>query len=121
MSLLRYLDKFLSTLCTRVKSSRPDEFFKKGVSKNFTNSKENIFAEVSFAIMLQAGGRQLYSMQNLAEVLSCEFCENFQGIYCANVFAGLPLKNKIFAKLLSVNLWAFTIYRTGMLFVCLYN
>ena len=36
MSLLEYLDTFLSTLCTwRVRGSRPKEFFKQGVLQNF--------------------------------------------------------------------------------------
>ena len=36
MSLLQYLNTFLSNLCTSsVRNSRPEEFFKKGVLKKF--------------------------------------------------------------------------------------
>ena len=61
MSLLQYLDKFLYTLRTwRVSSSRPEEFYEKGVLKIPQNLQENIYAGVSFAIKLQAGGLQLH-------------------------------------------------------------
>ena len=37
MFLLQYLDMFLSTLCTRrIRSSRPEDFYKKGVLKYST-------------------------------------------------------------------------------------
>ena len=65
---------FYLLLCTwRVRISRPEEFCKKGVLKNSTNSQENICSGVSFAIKLQAGGLQLYQIQNLVQVLSCKF------------------------------------------------
>ena len=51
------------------------------------NSQENNCAGVSFAII-----------QNLVEVLPCEFCENFKNIDFENVCEGLPLKNKIFTR-----------------------
>ena len=42
MFLLQYLDTFLSNLCTwRVRSSRPEEFFKKGVLKRSTKFTGN--------------------------------------------------------------------------------
>ena len=62
------------------------------------HSKENICAGISFAIKLQAGGLQLHLKQNLVEVLSCEFCEIFKDIYFANIYEGLPIKNKIFTR-----------------------
>ena len=82
MSLLQYLDTFLSTLCTwRVRSSRRKEFFKKGILKKFTTFT----------------GKHLHRVlaQNLVEVLCCEFCKIFKDIYFAKVCEDLPLKNKI--------------------------
>ena len=44
---------FYRLLCTwRVRSTRLEEFYTKGVLKNSTNSKENICAGISFAIKL---------------------------------------------------------------------
>ena len=70
--------RFYLLLCTwRVRSGRPEEFFKKGVLKNSANSQESICAGVSFSIKLQAGCMQLHNMQNLVQVLSCKFSEIF--------------------------------------------
>ena len=62
------------------------------------NSQENICAELSFAIKVEAGGFQLHWIQNLIEVLSFEFWEIFKNIYFVNVYKGLPLNNKIFTR-----------------------
>ena len=53
--------RFYLLLCTRiVGSSRPEEFYEKGILKNSTDSQENICAGVSFAIKLQARCLQLH-------------------------------------------------------------
>ena len=53
--------RFYLLSCTwRVRSSRLEDFYKKGVLKNSTNSQDNICSVVSFAIKLQAEGLQLY-------------------------------------------------------------
>ena len=62
------------------------------------HSQENICAGVSFAIKLQAGGLKFHEIQNLVEVLSCEFCKIFKDVYFANVCEGLLLKNKTFTS-----------------------
>ena len=73
MSLLQYLDTFWSTLCTwRVRSSRPKEFFKKGVLKNFTT----------------------FTGEHLNQSL---FCNKAAG-WRPNVCEGVPLKNKILTR-----------------------
>ena len=55
-------------------------------------------------------------MQNLIEVLSCEFCEIFKNIYFANLYEGLPLKNKIFARISFCKIWSFYYKRNKQLF-----
>ena len=58
MSLLQYLKAFLPTLCTwRVRNSRLEELYWKGVQKIPQILQENICADVSVAIKMQAGGR----------------------------------------------------------------
>ena len=51
------------------RSSLPEVFHKKGVLRNFQNSRENTCAWVSFLIKVQAKG------ESLAQVFFCEFCE----------------------------------------------
>ena len=49
MSLLQYIEMFLSTLCTwRVRSSRPEKFYKKGIFKNSTKFTEKHLRQCLF-------------------------------------------------------------------------
>ena len=76
------------------------------------NSQENICAEVSFAIKLQAGGLQLHWIKNL----SGEFCEIFKNNYFANVCEALPLKSKIFTRVSFRKILGFCYKRNRKLF-----
>ena len=117
MSLLQYLYTFLSILILEApevaarKSSMKKVFLK--IPQNF---QENICAEVSFTVKLQAGGPQLHEMQNLVQVLSSEFCEIFKNIYFANVCEGLPLKSKIFTGVSFRKILGFYYKRNRQLF-----
>ena len=60
MSLLQYLDTFLSTLFTwTIRSSRLEDSKENMILKIPQNLQENICVRVSFAIKLQAAGLQL--------------------------------------------------------------
>ena len=49
-------------------------------------------------------------------MLSCEFCEIFWNIYFANVYEGLPLKNKIFARVSFCKILGFYYKRNTQIF-----
>ena len=53
---------------------------KKGVLKISQNLQENICARVSFLMKLQAAPVTFFKKETLAQVFSCEFCENFKNI-----------------------------------------
>ena len=60
------------------------------------NSQENLYTWVSFVIKLKTGGLQLYEMETLVRVFSCEFYETLKKIYFVKVCDDLFLKSKIF-------------------------
>ena len=45
------------------------------------NSQENTCARVSFLIQLQASAWNFIKKEVLAQVFSCEFCENFKNSF----------------------------------------
>ena len=55
-------------------------------------------------------------MQNVIEVLFCEFCEIFKNIYYANVCEGLLLKKKIFTRVSIPKILDFYYKRNRQLF-----
>ena len=97
ISLLQYLDTFLSTLCTwRVRSSRPEDFFKKSVLKNFRAFTGKHRFQGLFCDKV-AGWRPATSL-NTKSGAFLWILRIFKDIYFANVCESLPLKNKIFTR-----------------------
>ena len=65
-----------STRCFISRSSRSEIFCKKDVLRISQNSQEDACARVSFLINLQEPAWNFIKKETLAQVFSCEFCEN---------------------------------------------
>ena len=77
----RELSKLSKNILTLFRSSRPEVFCKKVFLKISQNSQENICARVSFFIRLQAEACNFIKKENLTQVFSYEFCENFNNTF----------------------------------------
>ena len=70
-------------------------FYKKGVLEISKNSQENTCVRVSFLIKLLPEACNFIKKEALAQVSSCEFCENFKNTFfyrtspvaCSRVFS----------------------------------
>ena len=102
MPLLQYLDTLLSTLCTwRVRSSRLEEFYKKGVLKYSTKFARKTCNFIKYILRYR---------------LSRKFCEIFKNIYFSNVCESRLWRVRYFLEFLSVNILGFYYKRKRQLF-----
>ena len=98
---LQYLETFLSFLCTRrARSSRLEEVFIKKVLKNSAHYTRKHLHRGLFCYKAARWRTATTLMQNLVQVLSCEFWEIFKNICFAHACKSLPLKSKIFTGVL---------------------
>ena len=116
MSLLKYPDTFLSTLCTwKVKTSRREEFFKKGVLKKSTTFTGKHLHRGLFCNKA-VGWRHAISLNTESgRGASCEFWEIFNNIYFVNVCESLLPWNKFFARVSFHNVIGFYYKRNRQL------
>ena len=90
--------RFYLLLCTwRVRSSRPEKFYKKGVLKYFTKFTAN-HLRCGLFCNKAAGWRPvtLLNTESGTGAFLWIFWNLYKNIYFANVCEGMPLKSKIF-------------------------
>ena len=85
-------------MAERVRSICHELFCKKVFLQILQYLQESICAGVSFSIKLQAGGQHLPQIENLVQVLYCEFCRIVKKTNFIYVYERLLLKSKIFVR-----------------------